>query len=458
MDIKTARTRSVLEDNLWKLMIRLSLPGIVGMGIISLGSLIDAVFVGQHLGSEAIAGISLVFPLTIVNNAVVSLIAAGAASVFSRALGGNNSLAIERVFGNVLFLSLILSATLTGLGFTFSEELVTLMGGSGAAFTYANEYYQVLISGAFFGIFGLSSNALIRAEGSIKTAMTFAGIAVGVNLLLTLLFVNVLKWGIQGAAWGTVLSMVVYLILNIIYFLSGKSNIPRKSIIICFDQVYLREILSIGLSAFLMQGVNFIRQTFIFRSMAYYGSSSDLAFLGATLRIFMFAIIPVFGVLQAMQPVIGINFGAKKPERSIKAVKIFRTGAILLLLLLLLPCLLYPKFILSFILPDYPYSAAELFNFRLVMLVLPFLPFASTGIVFFQATGKGKIASRLSLGRELIFVPAIIVFPLWLGIEGIYIGVVFENLIYTLIVFLITRDAFKKSNKAGGRLCYKSLH
>jgi Na+-driven multidrug efflux pump len=194
-----------------------------------------------------------------------------------------------------------------------------------------------------------------------------------------------------------------------------------------------------------LQAGNFIRQTIIFKSVAHYGNDQDVAFFGAVFRIFSISVTPVFGILQCLQPIIGVNYGAGNFERCTKSVTVFRIGGGIFLAMLWFPLLLAPQSVLSLMLPDYAVTSGDLVHFRILFLTMPFLPIASSGIIYFQAIGKGSISSLLSIGRELfLFTPIILLMPSLYGVSGIYYGIAIENAIYILFVLLFTFNKFNR--------------
>ena len=426
-------------------MITMSLPGILGMMLISVNALIDAVYVGQLLGEEALAGISLALPLTVLTTALTAMVASGSASVLSRAIGAQDTRKQKQILSVALNLSLISSLLLSIIGYWLADALITFMGGKGAAAGYGVRYYQTLIVGAFFSILGVSSNSLIRAEGKIKRAMMHLSMVLLLNIMATPLFIVSLGMGVAGAALGTIISMGAYTMVNLSYLLSGKASFDAGKLKILWRSEMYGAVLAVGLSALALQVTQFIRQLFIFKSMAHYGTMEDVAFLGAVFRIFMFSVMPVFGMVQAMQPVTGINFGAKNYERSIQSVKVFRTGGFLLLVLICMPSWIFPQMVLSSILPGIPFPDEDIYHFRVVMLCIPCMPLASTGITFFQAIGNSKMAGLLPIMRNvLLFVPVVLAWPYYAGKSGIYYTICAENIAFSAIVLFFTWYEFKK--------------
>ena len=439
-----ARTSALLTDGLWPLMRRLVPPGVAGMLLVATNSFVDALLVGRWVGAEALAGVSLVFPLTVLTGSLVSLLAAGGASVLSRAIGAGDDDRQGRVLGNLLTLALVAAAGLLLLGYPWAAGWLKLLGGTGPVLTYATQYYRVLVLGSFFTLYGLAANALIRAEGNIRQAMLLAAGAVVANVLLAGLLVRGLGWGVPGVALATSLAMLLYCAGNLWYFRSGRAGFAVGSLRPRLDKELARAILSVGLSAFLMQATNCVRQVFIFKSVAAYGQAADLAFFGAVYRIFSFSLLPAFGFFQALQPIVGVSYGAGRYGRSVRAVWVFRAGSMALLAALALPSLLWPGRVLGLLLPDFALSPAQLAHFRLLISVLVVLPLASTGVVFFQATGQGKLASTLSLSRELIFAGLIVLVPFYCGEAGIYYTLFGENIAYALTMLVATQLAFRR--------------
>ncbi|MBC8082117.1 MAG: polysaccharide biosynthesis C-terminal domain-containing protein, partial [Hymenobacter sp.] len=270
-------THAFLHDNLWHLMRRLAVPGILGMLIVSINSFVDAVFVGRWVGTDALAGLALVFPLTIIVSSLVGLLSAGLASIASRSLGAGDPARQRDLLNLLLTLSLLLATVVSATGYGFARDWVTLLGATGTVLDYGAAYYEILVLGSFFTLFGLSSSMLIRATGQIRQAMTYSAVAVVANMVLAAALVKGLHLGVRGAAAGTGLAMLLYCGLNLQHLLRGRTALALAPLRLYFDWALTREIVAIGSSAFVMQATNFVRQVLIFKSVAHYGSAAELA-------------------------------------------------------------------------------------------------------------------------------------------------------------------------------------
>lgn len=443
--MEKASQPDLLRDNPWKLMRQLSLPGILGMMVISINALIDSIYLGNLVGPDAFAGVSLLFPLTLVVTSATVFIATGSSSVLSRAIGKKDEKIQRKVIPNLITLSLIFSGLLMVVGLVFAEELVGLLGATDAIHQAGVEYFSTYLWGMFFSIYGLSANGLIRAEGKIRQAMRFTMVAVAVNIFITPLFISTFKLGIAGAAWSSIVAMTVYSILTSLYFVRDKASFSTGKFSIGIEQSIMRDMAHVGFSAFLMQISNVIRQFIVFRSVTWYGTAHDVVFFSAAFRLFSFMAIPAMGLLQPLQPIVGINYGASNWDRCIDAVKVFGTGAVGLLLLFLIPLMIFPESFIHIMIPDETLTYQDIDNLRLIMMVLPVIPIASSSIIFFQSIGKGKIAGMLPIIRQVaLFLPLIWLLPQFMSLKGIYYSLAIENILYAIGVWVFARQELKK--------------
>lgn len=443
---KTSQIKDeILNENPIKLMFKLSTPGILAMSLIAWNTFVDALFAGRFIGETALAGISLALPLTFFTVGCALSIGVGSASVLSRAIGSGDNKIQSKIFGNLIILCLIVSSLLTILGYILSEEVIAFMGGKGEVAFYAISYFKVYILGSFFLVIAISSSQLIKAEGKILLASFFSGIYVFVNTILNYIFVSIFQWGIQGIALATVISAIVYAIVNCTYFISGKTSIPvnYKKLNLALD--LLPAILTVGFSVMLSQVTSIVQEMVLFKSMTYYGTDTDIAFGGATIRLYSLVTTPLYGLLQALQPVIGMNYGANNYQRLKKSYLTFTIGGTIFLILLWLPLQLFPKIFLRWLIPDFNFTDNDLLNFHIVTFLLPCLSFISCSIVFFEAIGNGKIAGIITLtGQVILFLSILLTFPIFFGVNGIYYGVASVNILTLLIVAIFTSIEFRK--------------
>lgn len=417
----STRRDAILTDSPWKLFFKLSMPGMLGMLVISLNNFIDALFVGQLVGPNALAGVSLAFPLTLLTAAFTSLVSVGSSSLLSRALGEGDTDKPGFIAANVLWLSIFFSAVLTVFGYLLADELMHLVGGQGEQAEYGAAYYRVFVLATIFRMPALCGNMLIRAEGRLREAMIYVSIVMVLNMALDPLFIHTFGWGVEGAAWANNASMFVYLLLNGAYYLRGKTSYPLKRRHMGFHPELLPQIISVGISASMMQFMFLIQNAVVYNTVRAHGDDQDIAVMAACYRILMLAIVPVFGFIQAFQPVVGINYGAGYYRRVIQATGVFFLAGTLFEVAIWLPMEIWPRPFLAMLLPGFPFEPQHFQYFRIILSSLPTLPFLFLSVSMFQFMGKGIISGFLIGGRQvLFFVPVVWGFGRLFGLGGVY--------------------------------------
>ena len=435
----------IQNASMWKLMLTLSLPSILAMSINGINTFVDGLFVGQLVGQDGLAAIGLAFPLTMITNGFAAMVGAGASSVLSIALGAEDEETQERVFGVLTLLCLVCGGLLTLIAGYYAENLIAFMGGEGEVLRLGTIYYRITLWGAFFRIFGVAANRLIRAEGKISIAMGMTIVATLMNMVLNPILIGYFNLGIGGAAWATVIAMVLYSLLDVWYFWTGRMTYPVRWKNWKLDWDLVKPILLVGGSAMTLQIMFFVQQAVVFKSIAYYGGADDQAFMGACYRVVVLLLLPSFGFSHALQPVVGINYGAQKYDRVREAFSVYAITNVGVVLLIVVIAQFFPATILRWLLPEMTFEAQHLFNFRMMMSSLPLIPIFLLGGVFFQSIGDAKTAGILVLSREvLLYVPSILTMPLIFGIDGIYFAGIPVNIIFFFVTGGLVWRSFRK--------------
>lgn len=441
-------TNEILQGNLVKLTFKLSIPSTLGVLMFSLNDFLDALFAGQFIGKTALAGITLALPLTTIVEGFSLLVGVGSGSVLSQAIGSENIKTQSKIFGNLIVMSVAIAFVITTLGYSFGEKLIVFMGGSGEVASAGTAYFKTYILGSLFYILAGASSQLIKSEGNIRLSTIFAFIFIILNILLNYTFISVFHWGIQGIALATVIGMAVSTILNLTYFISGKSSIAVNLKKFAFAIDLLPAILSVGISALFHPVMVFVQDFVVFNSISYYGTNNDIAFFGATVKVTSLGFIPIIGFAHALQPIIGMNYGAKNHRRIKKAYLTFAIIGTILLLLIWLPLQLSPRTFLGLILPGVNFTEDDVFNFRILSISTPILPLAFFSNTLFQSLGKGKTVIMVLLLRAMVLnVPMVLFFSRIYGVKGIYYGILIADIIFMFIVFVLTILEFQYLSK-----------
>lgn len=451
MSNKTDTRTMLLTASPLKLMISLSLPAILGMVVVGLYNIMDAIYVGQMVGAAAMGAVSVAYPFTLVNSGIATLIGVGSASVLSRAVGKKDQETIDKIMGNLISLNLILGIIVTVIGMIFTRQILTLTGAEGEILEHAVRYLRIIFAGSLFVNFSQSANMVMRGEGILKKAMLITGTGAVLNIILDPIFIMILNpsgKGIEGAAYATILSQFVTALITLWYF-TKKSKIVKIHKI-RLENALLPGILGVGFSAMLMQVMTLVQQTVLYNVAAQNGGDTWQILLGAALRVQSFAFIPLWGMSQGFQPAAGTNYGAKEYGRVKKVTLGFSLGATVLAALFYLPVELAPKTILSWFITDEAIVNQGIGDFRVMFSTYIVLGFLITVITLFQSLGKASKASILVVLRQiLLFIPMAIILPKIgnLGIHGVFLAPALTDGIIFIISILLVIAEFRNLTK-----------
>lgn len=440
---KDKQKEMILTENLWKVMYKLSWPAIIAMVLYGLNTVFDAIFVGIFVGETALAGVTLVYPLSQITLGLGSLIGVGAGSALSIALGAKDKDTQEKILGNVNYLSIVITIIYIIVALLLATPLVKGMGGVGDTLDIGRTYFQITVIGALFWIYGLAGNMIVRAEGKMKAAAVMMGLGLVVNITANYILIVLMDMGVAGAAWGTNLGMLVYSIAGLYYFAKGKASFEAQPFTLYRDKKIIRDIFSMGMPSLIMAVMSLIQAVVVLNALSRYGTTYDLALYGVILRIFTLLLTPIFGLMRALQPVVGINYGAKNNNRVISSFKIFTTGSTLVMLPFWIISMIMPEAILSLMFPDRIIDTASLLYFRIHMTLLPILPVVFMAMTFYPAINKGKPAAMIGIARQMIFyVPVMLILPRLFGIQWVYYGTFLIDAVIIIWTVILVKKEF----------------
>ncbi len=441
---------NLVSGSIVKTMLSLSIPAILGMVVIGLYNFMDAVFVGRLVGPEAMTAVKVAYPFTLLNSGVATLIGTGSASVLSRAIGKKDQETIDKIMGNLIALVLILSVIITAVGIIFTKPLLMLSGAKGDILVEANRYLKIVFIGSLFVNFAQSSNMVMRGEGKLKTAMLIMGSGAILNIILdpVLILIFGKENGILGAAVATVTSQLFQAIMALIYFTKKSDTVKIKKIGIIGSVT--KPVLSVGVSAMLMQVMSMVQQTVMYNTVERCGGGEWQTVLGAALSLQAFSFIPLWGISQGYQPAIGTNYGAKLFGRVRSFNKAFMIAATILASVFYIPIMIAPKAMLSMFITD-----PVIVESGAPMLRVLFIPYISYGVLilsitFFQAIGKGGKAAVLTVLRQvLLFLPLVLILPMIFtnSVQGVFYAQLFTDIVVLLLGVILMITSFRNMNK-----------
>ncbi len=415
------RSRQLGEDKVLRLLFKFSIPAIIGMLVNALYNVVDRIYIGHGVGALGIGGTTIAFPVMLIMMAFAMLIGVGANSLVAIRLGENKKEEAEGIFGNALVLLIISSLLITVIGLITLEPFLKLLGASDQILPYAKDYMQIILLGGGFQSIGMGMNNFIRSEGNPRIAMYTMLIGALINTVLDPIFIFVFHWGMRGAAIATILSQAVSAFWVLAYFLRGKSLLKIRMKNLKLKASYVGHIIALGLAPFAMQLAASVLNFIMNRRLGEFGGDIAISGMGIVNSIVTLMIMPLFGINQGAQPIIGYNYGAKKYDRVKEAYKYAVIFATVIVVIGWIATRLFPlQLVYLFNKED---DSLITFSKEAILRVLMFLPLIGFQIVssnYFQAIGKPMHSALLGLSRQvLILIPALLILPQFYGLTGV---------------------------------------
>ncbi len=425
-----------------KLLIKQAVPASIGILVMSLNILIDTIFVGNWIGSTAIAAINVVLPVSFFIAALGMSIGVGGSSIISRALGANNKEKALKTFGNQLTLTLLFTITFAAFGLYFVDQLIPAFGGKGVIFDPAKIYYEIILYGVPILGFVMMGNNVIRAEGKPKFAMYAMLIPSIGNLLLDYIFINIMDWGMAGAAWATTGSYIVSFLFIFWYFLSKHSELKIKWSHFGLDKAIVSEIGGLGFVTLARQAVVSVTFLLVNNLLFDFGGETSVTVYAIVGRMIMFALFPVFGITQGFIPIAGYNYGAEQYDRVKEAISTALKYATLLGAVVFVGLMIFPENITRWFTDDAAVLKETPKAIRWAFAATPVVAIQLIGAAYFQAIGKAIPALLLTLTRQAIFfIPLIFILPIFYGELGVWISFPIADVLATIITaYFLNRE------------------
>ncbi len=412
----------IREGNVGRLLWEFSLPAIIGMLVSALYNIIARIFVGRGVGSVALAATTVALPIMTILIAVAVLIGIGSTALISIRLGEQKNEEVEKIAGSATLLLILLPLFISGVYFLFSDPILRLFGASSEVLPYARDYIHIIMLGAVPGALAFGLNNFIRAEGNPRVAMLTQIIGAVINIILNYVFIFTLGWGIKGSALATIIGQTVSAIWVVSYFYTGRSKIKIRFINLKPQISIIVKIFTIGFAPFAMQIANSVQQTILNKTVMFYGGDLALSAVGILMSVAMLLLMPIVGISQGAQPLIGFNYGAQLHDRVKETLKkaIIAATAMAIVGYIIIQTYATP-IVELFSKGDTALTQMTVHALVVFLAALPIIGFQIIGASYFQAVGKPVQSTILSLSRQvLIFIPLLYILPNFWGIDGVW--------------------------------------
>ncbi|WP_416445464.1 MATE family efflux transporter [Leeuwenhoekiella sp. A16] len=424
------------------LLVKQAVPSSIGILVMSLNILVDTIFVGNWIGSIAIAAINVVLPVSFFIAALGMAIGIGGSSIISRALGSGDKERALKTFGNQVTITFLLTSIMVIFGLIFINDIIPAFGGKGDIFEPAKIYYRIVLYGVPILAFAMMGNNVIRAEGNPKFAMIAMIIPSVGNLILDYILINLLDMGMEGAAWATTISYVFCFGYILWYFLSKNSQLKINFGHFGLDMPILKEMSALGFVTLARQAV--VSTTYLLMNNILYnlGGESSVTVYAIIGRMLMFALFPVLGVTQGFLPIAGYNYGAENFARvreSINKAILYAGGVALIVFILIM---IFPESIVKVFTTDASVIRDTPAAMRWVFSAIPIIGIQLIGSAYFQAIGKAVPALLLTLTRQgFFFIPLVLILPQFFGETGVWVSFPLADVLSTIITaYFLNRE------------------
>lgn len=432
-----------------KLLLQYAMPAIIAMTAASLYNIIDRIFIGQVVGPKAIAGLAITFPFMNLAAAFGAAVGIGSSTTISVKLGQKDYATAQNILGNTISLNILIGISFAIISLIFINPILTLFGASAETIVYARDFMEIILYGNVFSHLYFGLNAVLRAASKPKMAMYITIGTVILNIIFDVIFITWWGWGIRGAAFATILSQIIALVWQIKIFANKKELLHLQKGIYWLKKKLVNNIISIGISPFLMNVCACLIIIFINNKLEVYGGDMSVGAYGISYSIAMVFIMIVIGLNQGMQPIAGYNYGAQLYDRMMKSVKLTIITATIIttfgwLIAYTVPQVCARLFTTN---PDLIEKAVK--AIRITMTMFPFIGIQMVITNFFQCIGKVKISIFLSLSRQLLFLlPLLIILPYIFKINGVWAAMPLSDLIAVIVAVIVMTRYISKQKKS----------
>lgn len=439
-------------ENVGKLLIQYAIPAIIAQTAASLYNMIDSVFIGHipDVGPEAISGLATTFPFMNLSAAFGAMVGVGGATQLSVRLGQRDYDSAKTILGNLVTLNIIVGILFAGISLFLLDEILYFFGASDTTLPFARDFMEIILLGnvvthLYFGI-----NAALRSSGHPKQAMYATIITVVMNIILAPLFIYILNWGIRGAATATILAQCTTLIWQIRLLSNPNELLHLQRGIYKLRKNIVKAILSIGMSPFLINAASCLVVIIINKGLRNYGEDGDMsiAAYGIANRVQFIFVMIVLGLTQGMQPIVGYNYGARRPDRVKSALMLTIIWATVVTTLGFAIAEVIPESVARAFTTDNKLIEMSAWAMRVMSIFMPIIGFQLVTTNFFQSIGMVNKSIFLSLTRQvLLLIPLLLSLPLFIGEKGVWYSMPISDFIAALLTVIMLAMQFKEWKK-----------
>ncbi|MEG1943111.1 MAG: MATE family efflux transporter [Angelakisella sp.] len=449
----TTHQNDLGNDSVKGLLFKLAAPAIAAQLVNMLYNIVDRIYIGHipNVGAAALTGVGVSMPIIMLISAFSALIGMGGAPRASIKMGQQDNEGASKILGNCLAALLVISALLTVFFLIFGEQLLMMFGASENTIEYAAQYMNIYVCGTVFVQLALGLNPFISTQGFATTSMMTVLIGALINIVLDPILIFGFDMGVRGAALATIISQAVSAIWVLKFLFSKKSMLRLRKDIVRINPKIIFPVLALGVSPFIMQSTESLLNIVFNSSLQRYGGDiavGSMTILTSMMQLFM---LPVMGLTQGAQPIIGYNFGARNNERVKEAFKLLLICAMTFVTIFWAAMMFFPQIFISLFTTDTLLINFTVWAVRIYLAGCIVMGAQLSCQQTFIAIGQAKSSLFLALLRKIILlIPLIYILPLFLQnkVLGVYLAEPIADVIATSVTVIMFSIQFKKILKA----------
>lgn len=433
--------RDFSVGKVWTNITAQAVPLTIAQLVQLLYNIVDRIYIGHlpEVGSLALTGVGITFPITTLILAFANLFGTGGAPLFSIERGAKNEEKAKEITGNVFTMILIASAIIMFFCYTLMVPMLYLFGASDDTIVYAESYLRIYIFGVLFSMIVTGMNGFISSLGFPRTAMWTTIIGAVLNLILDPIFIFGFSMGVEGAALATVISQCVSAVWVMHFLIAGKTNITLKLRYMKLKRRTVTSVLGLGVSGFMQQATNCLVQIVCNVTLQNYGGDLYVGIMTIINSVREMATLPVTGISNGGQPVLGYNYGAKKPDRVKEGIRFMAITGIVYTAIMWLVIEAFPTAFIRIFSSDAQTIELGARALRIYFMGFVFMSLQFMGQSTFVGLGKAKRAVFFSILRKVVIVvPLTIFLPMFMGLgtDGVFLAEPVSNFIGGLACFI----------------------
>ena len=446
-------------ESIPRLLMKYSLPSIIAMIINAVYNVVDRIFIGQFSGEAALGGLTIAFPIMMLVFAFAALTGAGGSALLAISLGEKKPEKAGRIFGNTITTGVGITILISLILFLKIDDLLYIFGATDEIFVYAKDYMMIIILGFIFQTTSFILTNFVRNEGRPILAMITMMTSIILNIVLDWLFIVVFNWGVQGAALATVIGQFGGFAILLIFYLGGYSRLRLR--IKYFKPVLrtIRQIFSIGFATFIGTIGTSLAMTVLNKALNHTGGAEAITSMGAINSLYTFFIMPIMGLQQGMNPIIGYNYGAELKKRVWKTLLLgILIGSIFSLAVFITIELFAVQAVSLFIDQSSPTISTAVSGLKIYILSLPVLSINFLGVAYFQSTSQAGKSLLLSILRQFVFLlPLVLILSKTAGLTGVWFATPVADVVSVLVTAAALIQSYGKERGVGAGTKYRSI-